>query len=169
MTDSAVDPAGELAVLRAQVLETWTIHARIQLYVLNALTPEALGALAPGLKGRTVGEQFAHIHNVRLMWLKSGAPDLLAAAGPKIEKTDSTDHALIADRLTTSASQIAHLIERGLVAGRVKGHKPHAVAFVGYLISHESYHQGDIGVRLTASGFPLDPKTAFGIWEWGVR
>lgn len=27
-------------------------------------------------KGRTVAEQLAHLHNVRLTWLQSAAPDL---------------------------------------------------------------------------------------------
>ncbi|MDQ2888166.1 MAG: hypothetical protein M3Y39_19015 [Chloroflexota bacterium] len=39
--------------------------------------------------------------------------------------------------------------ERG---GKVKGFKSHAVAFLGYLISHESYHRGEIGIILTQAG-----------------
>ena len=59
-----------------QFLETWEIHNRINLYLLDAVEPAALGSLSAS-KGRTVGEQFGHIHNVRFMWLKSAAPDLL--------------------------------------------------------------------------------------------
>ena len=61
------------------------------------------------------------------------------------------------------------LIERGLAAGKIKGFKPHPQAFTGYLIAHESFHQGEIGVALHQSGRPLDKKTAFGMWEWGTR
>ena len=39
----------------------------------------------------------------------------------------------------------------------------------GYLIAHESYHHGEIGVALAQLGHPLDKKAAFGMWEWGVR
>ena len=53
--------------------------------------------------------------------------------------------------------------------GKVKGFKPHAVAFLGYLISHESHHRGQIGWTLKQSGHPLDQKTSYGLWEWGVR
>ena len=53
--------------------------------------------------------------------------------------------------------------------GKVKGFKPHAVAFLGYLISHESHHRGQAGWALKSSGRPLDQKTAFGLWEWGTR
>src|SRR5258705_13919618 len=63
-----------------QLLETWEIHNRINLYLLDAVEPAALVSLSAS-KGRTVGEQFAHIHNVRLMWLKSAAPELLAGVG----------------------------------------------------------------------------------------
>jgi uncharacterized damage-inducible protein DinB len=58
-----------------QLIETWAIHNRINIYLLDAVTDDALGAaLSP--KSRTVFDLFAHIHNVRLMWLKAAAPDL---------------------------------------------------------------------------------------------
>jgi len=31
---------------------------------------------------------------------------------------------------------------------------------LGYLISYESYHRGEVGIILTRSGYPLDQKTA---------
>jgi uncharacterized damage-inducible protein DinB len=40
---------------------------------------------------------------------------------------------------------------------------------VGYLCAHEGYHRGEIGVILHQAGDKLDQKTAFGLWEWGVR
>ena len=72
-----------------QFLETWEIHNRINLYLLEAIEPPALVSLSAS-KGRTVGEQFAHIHNVRLLWLKSAAPALLAGLD-KIEKGQAVD------------------------------------------------------------------------------
>jgi uncharacterized damage-inducible protein DinB len=61
------------------------------------------------------------------------------------------------------------LIETWAIHNRIKGFKPHVVAFLGYLISHESHHRGQAGRALKLSGHPLDQKTAFGLWEWGVR
>jgi uncharacterized damage-inducible protein DinB len=40
---------------------------------------------------------------------------------------------------------------------------------MGYLISHESYHRGEIGIILTQAGYKLDQKIAYGMWEWGKR
>ena len=45
-----------------QMIETWEIHNRINLYLLDAIKEEQLTDIAAS-KGRTVGEQFAHIHN----------------------------------------------------------------------------------------------------------
>ena len=59
-----------------QLIETWAIHNRINLYFLDAVADDALGASLPP-KSRTVYDLFAHIHNVRLMWLKAAAPELL--------------------------------------------------------------------------------------------
>ena len=150
----------------SDLVDAWQRHARIQLYLLDALVGAALDA--PGPRGRTVGHQFSHIHDVRRMWLESAAPDLLPGV-EKLGKAPVSDRATIRTSLERSAAAIGELVARAELGGRVKGFKPSPTAFVGYLISHESYHQGDIGVRLTESGYPLDKKTSFGMWEWGVR
>jgi uncharacterized damage-inducible protein DinB len=150
-----------------QLVETWQIHDRINRYLLNAIPPDALAAaLAP--KHRTVFQLFAHMHNVRLMWLKSAAPDLLAGLA-KVEGATGEKASLPA-ALEASGKAIAELLRRSVAAGdKVKGFKPHVTAFLGYLISHESHHRGQIGWTLKGTGHLLDQKTAYGLWEWGVR
>src|ERR1700704_1323288 len=95
-----------------QFLETWEIHNRINPYLLDAIEPASLGSLSAS-KGRTVGEQFAHIHNVRLMWLKSAAPDLLAGL-TKIEKEQAVDKKLLLKSLTESGEAIRLLLAQSL-------------------------------------------------------
>ena len=149
------------------LVETWAIHARINLYLLDAVPEEALGAALP--KCRTVYDQFAHIHNVRLMWLKSAAPELLAGLEKLETKVGGTKDQL-RTALEASGKAIEGLLRKALASGgKVKGFKPHATAFLGYLISHESHHRGQIGWTLKQSGHPLDQKTSYGLWEWGVR
>jgi uncharacterized damage-inducible protein DinB len=151
-----------------QLIETWMIHNRINLYLLNAV-PEAALAAAFSPKNRTVWDLFAHIHNVRLMWLQSAAPELLDGL-EKLETKSVGTKRHLAGAMESSGGAVAGLLRKALAAGgKVKGFKPHAVAFLGYLISHESHHRGQIGWTLKASGQPLDKKTAFGLWEWGVR
>jgi uncharacterized damage-inducible protein DinB len=154
--------------MKEQLLETWNIHNRINLYLLEAIAAENLKEVSAS-KGRNIGEQFAHIHNVRLMWLQQAAPQLLSGL-KKVEKTDTAKKELLTSSLKASADAVAVLLDESLTnGGKLKGFKPHAVAYLGYLISHESHHRGQIILGLKQSGHPVDKKVAYGIWEWGTR
>ena len=146
--------------------ETWQIHNRINLYLLDSIDEAFLSDVSAS-KGRSVGQQFAHMHNVRLMWLKVAAPLLLEGL-TKIEKEQITK-AILADELKLSGAAMEGLFEKASTDGKVKGFKPHATAFLGYLISHESHHRGQIMLALKQSGHMVDQKTQYGIWEWGTR
>jgi uncharacterized damage-inducible protein DinB len=160
MTASAVN-------LVDQLLETWLINNRIHLYVLDAIGPDALlSKLSSG--GRDVAHQFGHVHDVRLMWLKAAAPDLLGEL-TKFGSDSNPGHSELAAALQVSAEAMHALIARGLESGRIKSFKPHPTAFVGYLIAHEAYHRAEIGLALTQSGHRLPDKIAYGQWEWGSR
>lgn len=154
--------------MEEQLLDTWRIHNRVNLYLLEAVKPEAMNALSAS-KGRTVAEQFAHLHNVRLMWLKSAAPELLVGL-EKLEKEAAPDQHSLREALIASGEAIAALLKQGFAAGgKIKGFKPHAAAFLGYLISHEAHHRGQIALTLKQAKYPVDKKVAYGMWEWGVR
>jgi uncharacterized damage-inducible protein DinB len=166
--DAAAASRAGAGGLEAQLLETWAIHDRINRYLLDAIAPEALADLSAS-KGRTVGEQFAHMHNVRLMWLKAADPARLRGLR-KIEKEDPVDHARLREALAQSAEAIYALLRAALAGdGRIKGFRPHAPAFLGYLISHESHHRGQIALSLKQAGHPLEKSVAYGLWEWGSR
>lgn len=148
------------------LIDTWLIHSRINNYLLDAIDDDLLQRSAA--KGRSAGEQFAHMHNVRLMWLKVAAPDLFAQQ-TKIEKETPIDRQLLQRSLEDSAAAIAALLEQGIAAGKIKGFKPHPTAFVGYLISHESHHRGQLILMLKQAGHKIDAKVLYGLWEWGSR
>jgi uncharacterized damage-inducible protein DinB len=96
--------------MEEQLIDTWSIHDRINRYLLAAVPPDALGAVAGG-KGRTVGEQFAHLHNVRLMWLGAAAPEL-ANGLAKIEKGAPIDKPLLDRTIEKAELSFAHHRQR---------------------------------------------------------
>ena len=154
--------------MEEQIVQMWSIHARIQLFFLNALTPEQLAVTATS-KGKSVADQFGHMHNVRLMWLKASAPDLLEGL-EKLEKASTLEAGVLAIAMQASAAAIETLVRRSAASGgKVKCFKPDVVSFVGYLISHESFHAGKADMSLRLAGLPVDDKTHYGMWEWGVR
>ena len=148
------------------LIETWQIHNRINLYLLESIAEDALSNQSAS-KGRTVGQQFAHVHSVRMMWLKVAAPALMEGL-PKVEKENITK-AILHEALELSEKAISRLFELTVADGKIKGFKPHATAFLGYLISHESHHRGQIMLTLKQSGHAVDQKIQYGIWEWGTR
>jgi uncharacterized damage-inducible protein DinB len=151
-------------VSEAQSLaEMWRIHARINLYLLDHVDEAALAdRLNP--RGWSVGQSFAHLHNTRLTWL-DGYADLREGL-EKLDRRGSEDKALLREALAASGKALGGMIEQAAAAGRVKGYKPHPAAFVGYMIAHESYHHGEIGLMLGQSGHRLSREVAFGMWQW---
>ena len=75
------------------LLETWQINNRVNLYLLNAISPEQLASKLTS-KGRNAGEQFAHVHNVRLMWIKASMPEALEKSA-KIENENALQKILL--------------------------------------------------------------------------
>lgn len=148
----------------AQELETWEISNRLNLFFLDNTPPESLTSKAE--KSKSVAGHFAHIHNVRLMWLKASAPEFMEGLG-KIEGDPSAE--VLKQNLTASGTAMRSLLEQGFATGKVKGFKPHAAAFLGYLIAHEAFHRSQAELVLRQVGTPLSEKAAYGLWEWGVR
>lgn len=153
--------------MQEQFIETWQIHNRINLYLLAGISPEALQD-CPTKKGRTIGDQFAHLHNVRLMWLSVSAPDLMADL-EKIERGANLGLSDLEGALVESGEAMEKLLRRGLETGKIKGFKPSVAAFLGYVIAHESHHRGQIMLTLKLAGHMVDKKIQFGMWEWGTR
>jgi uncharacterized damage-inducible protein DinB len=147
------------------VLRSFEIHNRIHLYLLDALPPEVWLAPRPGGKGRTIAALVSHIHGVRGMWLKAAGVKTLPAP---LEKTATIAEAKLA--LQASDEAVRNWLGPILSgSAKISGFKPDAWAFVSYLIAHEAHHRGQILLLAKQLGHPVDQKTSFGLWEWGVR
>ncbi len=148
-----------------QAIETWRIHNRLLRGWLNAVPPEHL-AIASTSRERRVGDHFAHIHNNRLDWLKPAASALCEGIG-KVQKGDAINPVALGQALAQSEEAVSALLaqsrERG---GKIKAFKPHASAFLGYLLVHEGYHLGKIDALLRQAGHAPDDKTHYALWQW---
>jgi uncharacterized damage-inducible protein DinB len=159
-------PPAEPFAPREALLRAFATNDRVNQYLLAHLAPEAWTAAPPGGKGRTVAAIVAHMHNVRVMWLKAaGAPTLPA----QLDRQTGTI-AEAADALAESRAALADLIAAALDGGgKVKGFSPDVVGFFGYLVAHDAHHRGQIAMLARQAGHPLPQKAMFGMWEWGSR
>ncbi len=133
---------------------------------LEALAPGAWRAERAAGKGRTIAEIFAHLQNVRLMWLKAAGS---AKLPDKLDRLTCTQ-AQVQVALSESALQCSGLIRTACNAagGKVKNFRPNVVHFVGYLITHDAHHRGQICMLAREAGQGLAKTDEFGIWEWGA-
>jgi uncharacterized damage-inducible protein DinB len=149
------------------LLETFAINEQANQVLLSQLPDAAWRSAPPTGKGRTIGSIAAHMHQVRLMWLK--AADKTGKHPDKLDPDKSTRPQVQAS-LKASANSIRALLEKALKdpSGKVSNFKPDVVAFIGYLISHDAHHRGQIAMLARQVGHPLPPQTGFALWEWGT-
>jgi len=153
--------------LAAAVRSALATSERITQYLLENLPDAVWQAPPPGGEGRTVAAIVAHIHNVRLMWLKAAAKGSKIPA--QLDKT-AVKPAEARKALAASHAAVDTLVAGSLASdGRIKSFPPDAVAFVGYLVAHESHHRGQICSLARQLGHRLPNAVTFGMWEWNKR
>ena len=153
--------------MKSQLVEAWEMGQEANLFLIENLKPAMLEAsYAP--RTRTVAAQFAHIHNVRLRWLKHMAPDmkLTSELFPRCAQPTKTE---LKRSLRASAGSIAAFLERTEAKGRVRSWDGPPATFLGYLIAHEAHHRGLAMVALRIAGHKLPSEVVYGQWDWGKR
>ena len=149
------------------LLIAFDTNDRINQYLIDNLPAAAWLAEPLQGKGRTVAAIVAHIHNVRVMWLKAAAKgsDIPAPLDP-----NSVTVAEASKALEQSRAALAALLQAACEAGgEVKGFRPDVAGFFGYLIAHDAHHRGQICMQARQAGHALPQKAMFGMWEWGTR
>ncbi|HTS05578.1 MAG TPA: DinB family protein [Candidatus Eisenbacteria bacterium] len=154
------------ARLPSALLNAFDTNNRINQYLIENVPAEAWNAKPPDGKGRTVAAIVAHMHNVKVMWLKAAKADDI----PEQLNRASVTPAQAVRGLEKSREALSELISRALSSdGRVKNFRPDVAGFIGYLIAHDAHHRGQIAMLARQLGHPLPQKAMFGMWEWGTR
>ena len=148
------------------LLNAFETNNRINLYLIENLPAQAWRAKPAGGKGRTSAAIVAHMHNVRVMWLKAAkAKDIPA----QLDRATVTP-AQAVKGMTSSRGALHALIETSLKSdGRVRSFRPEVAGFIAYLITHDAHHRGQLTMLARQLGHPLPQKAVFGMWEWGRR
>ena len=152
--------------LDAALLGAHATNNRINVYLIDNLPDAAWRAAPPGGKGRNIASIAAHMHNVRVMWLKAiGAKVVPDKLDPETATKPAAIAALEQSRKALE-TQLRVSLENG---GRVKGFKPDVASFFAYLIAHDAHHRGQISMIARQTGHTLAQGVMFGLWEWGAR
>jgi uncharacterized damage-inducible protein DinB len=155
-----------LGQIPGALLNAFNTNNRINHYLIDGLAPAAWTAKPAEGKGRTIAAIVAHMHNVRVMWLKATKAEEIPAQLDR--NTVTPAQALRA--LESSRHALSVVMDRAIAGdGRIKGFRPDVVGFLGYLIAHDAHHRGQITMLARQLGHPVGQKVMFGMWEWGQR
>ena len=153
--------------MKEQLLDTWDINHRMNLLLINNTTDTGMQKTLSIRGGRTIFQQWIHIHNVRMQWLEVSAKDIFLKYRV-MNKDMPVDKTTLLNRLEESFNGIYSLLSRSWDdTGKVKGFKKGVIPLLGYFISHESHHRGNIILTLKQSGEKIPDSVKWGLWEWG--
>ena len=152
--------------MKDQLLDTWQINNRLNLLLMDNITDAGMQKTLSIRGGRTVYQQLVHVHNVRMQWLEICAKDIFSKY-KVIDKEAVFNRKTICKSFEDSAKGIEELLSRSWDDGKVKGFKNGVMPMLGYFISHESHHRGNILLTLKQCGEKIPDAVKWGLWEWG--
>ncbi len=147
------------------LVEAWAMSNEANRYLLKRIPAACLqDSYAP--RTRTVAQQFAHMHGVRVRWMQYAAPDLVGNL-KTFPRGSTPTKAQLTSALKASEKMIAGYLERCEETGAVKHWKGSPSTFLAYMVAHEAHHRGLAMVAMRTNGRKLPKKTVYGQWQWG--
>jgi uncharacterized damage-inducible protein DinB len=157
-------PKPEQGLLEAP-LDSWDRNNTILTNLLRAI-PEGGFDVRAMEDSPSVGELFAHIHYVRLVFVSEDAPEFAQDLPEEWKAESDRDH--MAKMLNESAKAVREAVKHKVEAGQpMKQHYDHPILFLQHMIWHEGYHHGQIKLALKLAGHPIANKVA-GPLTWRV-
>lgn len=145
----------------------WSINNRITMELIDAIGDAALDARPIAKRqGRNVAEVFIHLHNVRLAWAEHNGKKYVTGLKKLDKKDKHTAKSLKAALISSGEAIEAILTEASEGKIKIKGFKQGAGAMLGYMISHDAHHRGQIMIALKQSGIKLpEKKASMSLWS----
>ena len=150
----------------------FALNQQMNQLVLEHLNPAAWKAKPPG-DVRTIVAIFTHMHNVRCKWIRLTAPHLKVPS--QLNRANCTPQQA-RTALAESAVRCAEMLDQALGSGtpRIEAFRrdgwakpwPVGMEMLGYMISHEAHHRGQVCMLAHQLGFPLPNKVTSEMWNW---
>ena len=160
--------------LRSSVLAAWRTNCRVTAFLVESLPSELWKEPIPGAPRRTVRMILAHLHNIRVRWLRTlGAPHGLRV--PSLVDVRRVGRRELLAALGRSAAGIEALLVLGLDSG---GEVPSSPVYtwrnlpldvghvLAYFVAHEAHHRGQIIMLARQLGQRLPASVTNGVWQW---
>ena len=152
--------------MKEQFLDAWQTHHRVNMLLIDNTSDSGMQSSLSTRGGRTIYQQWVHIHNVRMQWLEVCAKDIFENFRV-LDKAGSPDRNELKKALEDSTKGVEELLCRGWDNnGKVKGFKRGVIPLLAYFLSHESHHRGNMLLTLKQSGEKIPDVLKWGIWDW---
>ena len=162
----------QLAPSAAQI---WLASDRMTQLVIEHLDP-ALWQAKPRGNTRPIAAIATHMHNVRAKWIRLSAPHLgvpaqlnRARITPQQAQAALAESAALCGRMLTDAmsgdGEVQYFRRDALAkAWPVAG--AGGLQMLGYMLTHEAHHRGQICMIAHQLGAPIPGKLTAKLWNW---
>jgi len=150
--------------IKTDIIYTWNQNNKVTLYLLENIEDDWL-SIKLNDKGRSIGEQFVHINNIRSFWISKVSEKI----DLKIDKKYANNKQQLIDALQKSSQKMSDTLYELFQQESIKGFKPHPTAFFAQMIAHESHHRGQIMATITRNDLKISKSVNFGLWSWNYK
>ncbi|WP_437373634.1 DinB family protein [Maribacter litoralis] len=150
--------------IKADIIYSWNQNNKVTLYLLDNIEEDWLSTKLNN-KGRSIGEQFVHINNIRSFWISKVREKI----DLKIDKKYANSKQQLIEGLQKSSQQMSDTLNEIFEQESIKGYKPHPTAFFAQMIAHESHHRGQIMTIIARNDLKISKSVNFGLWSWNNK
>jgi uncharacterized damage-inducible protein DinB len=148
------------------LLDSWDRNNTILVNLVRAIPADGLKLRAME-SGPSIGEMFAHIHYVRLIFVAEDVPEF-AGELPEEEWAAEYGPDRLVGMLNESAAAVREAVKSRVETGRQMDlHYDHPILLLQHMIWHEGYHHGQMKLTLKLAGRAMSDAEA-GPISWDV-